>query len=160
VVCAGYAPPHCAQGPGQVGQVGQVLRDRKDVFATGYSDAQKPPYLPPRRERLKCLTRGFYCSSPAMTLLHRRRCRYHRTMTRNKNDNFVHAPGQLMGLMELSQFLVGHTNNNGYTHRIAAKATFPKPYAELHAARIWLKDDVAAWAREHRPQAPGLKDLD
>ena len=132
-----------------------VRMDSQRAFLT--QPHKNRPFVP--KERLKCLTR-LYSSSPAMTLPNRRRCQYHRAMTRIKGDKFVHAPGQLMGLMELSQFLVGHTNNNGYTHRIAAKATFPKPYAELHVTRIWLKDEVAAWAREHRPQAPGLKDLD
>jgi len=77
-----------------------------------------------------------------------------------RDGTYPHNLGPLLGLMELSQFLFGHTNNNGYTHRISSKATFPKAVAQLYCGRIWLKDEVAAWAREHRPQAPGLKDLD
>lgn len=40
-------------------------------------------------------------------------------------------------------------------HRLAQRADFPEPVAELNAGRIWLMDDIKIWAREHADRRPG-----
>jgi prophage regulatory protein len=40
-------------------------------------------------------------------------------------------------------------------HRLSKRDDFPQPVAELEAGRIWLLDDIEAWAREHADRRPG-----
>jgi predicted DNA-binding transcriptional regulator AlpA len=38
------------------------------------------------------------------------------------------------------------------TYQIIGRRGFPEPYQTLAMGSIWLKDDVEAWIREHRPE--------
>lgn len=59
---------------------------------------------------------------------------------------------ELVGTAEVAD-LLGVTPQ--HVHRLAKRADFPKPVAELQAGRIWLKADVQTWSREHADRRPG-----
>ncbi len=53
-----------------------------------------------------------------------------------------------MGGTEIAELLGVSTQR---VSQLAGGPTFPKPVAELAAGKIWLREDVERWAREHRP---------
>lgn len=40
-------------------------------------------------------------------------------------------------------------------HRLAARPDFPEPAARLQVGRIWLLDEIEAWAQKHGDRRPG-----
>jgi hypothetical protein len=59
-----------------------------------------------------------------------------------------HAPIPLVATAEIRIRLGGISAQR--VQVIVAKDTFPLPVAELIHGRIWHRDDVEAWIREHR----------
>ncbi|QOC90256.1 helix-turn-helix transcriptional regulator [Micromonospora craniellae] len=57
------------------------------------------------------------------------------------------GPGELVGPWEIAK-LLGVTRSR--FQQIALRPTFPKPYQELRATKVWLKVDVEAWIAEYR----------
>ncbi|MFF0720465.1 helix-turn-helix transcriptional regulator [Micromonospora sp. NPDC003816] len=57
------------------------------------------------------------------------------------------GPGELVGPWEIAKML-GVTRSR--FQQIALRPTFPKPYQELRATKVWLKVDVEAWIAEYR----------
>ena len=55
----------------------------------------------------------------------------------------------LMALAEIRVRLGGISAQRVDT--ITRKASFPRPVAELAVGRVWHRDHVEAWIREHRP---------
>lgn len=57
--------------------------------------------------------------------------------------------GKLMAAAEIGRLLgVGRTR----VKVLARRADFPAPLDDLDVGRIWLAEDVEAWAREHRAE--------
>ncbi|MDG4792982.1 hypothetical protein [Micromonospora sp. WMMD1082] len=61
------------------------------------------------------------------------------------------GPGELMGPWEIAQRL-GVTRSR--FQQIAMRPSFPRPYQELRATKVWLKSDVEAWIAEYRRPRP------
>ncbi|ROP29801.1 helix-turn-helix transcriptional regulator [Couchioplanes caeruleus] len=65
-------------------------------------------------------------------------------------------PRDLMGAAEIRLRLGGISRQRVYqlTHR----SDWPAPYDELIQGKVWRRDDVEAWIKQHRPdlndQAP------
>ena len=55
----------------------------------------------------------------------------------------------LMGAAEIRRRL-GLSENRIY--QLTSRRDFPEPVAELEMGRVWHRDDVEAWIREHRPK--------
>jgi predicted DNA-binding transcriptional regulator AlpA len=51
----------------------------------------------------------------------------------------------LVGVTEIAEML--GVSRQRVDQIVRSDGRFPKPVAELHAGRIWLRTDVAAWAR-------------
>ncbi|WP_374539380.1 helix-turn-helix transcriptional regulator [Micromonospora aurantiaca (nom. illeg.)] len=61
------------------------------------------------------------------------------------------GPGELMGPWEICERL---NVSRSRFQQIAMRPSFPKPYQELRATKVWLKADVEAWIAEHRQPRP------
>nr|WP_091614853.1 AlpA family phage regulatory protein [Micromonospora mirobrigensis] len=44
------------------------------------------------------------------------------------------------------------------TRQIIDRPDFPQPYDRLGMGAVWLKSEVEAWIREHRPHLAGDED--
>lgn len=62
-------------------------------------------------------------------------------------------PLPLMSLAELRIRLGGVSQQRADV--LSRRPDFPKPVAVLRVGRIWHRDDVEAWMREHRPDPGG-----
>jgi prophage regulatory protein len=60
-------------------------------------------------------------------------------------------PGDLMGPWEICQRL--NVSRQRF-QQLARYPSFPKPFQELRGMKVWLKNDIEAWAAEHRPPRP------
>jgi prophage regulatory protein len=58
-------------------------------------------------------------------------------------------PIPLMGTAEIRIRLGGISPQR--VDALTKRASFPRPVAELIHGRIWHRDEVEAWVREHRP---------
>lgn len=58
----------------------------------------------------------------------------------------------LAGTAEVAQIL---NVSPQQVHRLAKRADFPEPVAELQAGRIWLTPEIEAWAAAHASRRPG-----
>ena len=58
---------------------------------------------------------------------------------------------ELMGPYEICQRL-GVSRSR--FQQIALRPSFPRPYQELKATKVWLASEVEAWIREHRHPQP------
>ncbi|MFI7076742.1 helix-turn-helix transcriptional regulator [Micromonospora sp. NPDC049903] len=67
------------------------------------------------------------------------------------------GPGELVGPWEIAKML-GVTRSR--FQQIALRPTFPKPYQELRATKVWLKVDVEAWIAEYRQPRPADDDAE
>nr|MDT0662782.1 hypothetical protein [Micromonospora sp. DSM 115978] len=56
---------------------------------------------------------------------------------------------RLAGMSEIQQLLGGVSRQRA--SEIAARPTFPAPLDTLATGRIWDREQVIAWIREHRP---------
>lgn len=66
--------------------------------------------------------------------------------------SMVMSMGQhLMGSREIEQRL-GVSRQR--VNQLASRADWPRPYDELAMGKVWRKEDVEAWIREHRPELP------
>ncbi|GGM10517.1 MULTISPECIES: helix-turn-helix transcriptional regulator [Micromonospora] len=66
------------------------------------------------------------------------------------------GPGELMGPWEICQRL-GVSRSR--FQQIALRPSFPRPYQELKATKVWLAVEVEAWIAEHRqPRPPADED--
>ncbi len=62
----------------------------------------------------------------------------------------------LVGATEAAEVL-GVTRQR--IHQLASQPEFPKPEVELTAGKVWRREDVERWMKEHRDEAPGPKAL-
>lgn len=62
---------------------------------------------------------------------------------------FVGMGQHLMGSREIEQRL-GVSRQRVF--QLAARADWPAPYDELAMGKVWRKEDIEAWIREHRPE--------
>ncbi|MGX4657245.1 helix-turn-helix transcriptional regulator [Micromonospora sp. SCSIO 07396] len=65
------------------------------------------------------------------------------------------GPGELMGPWEICQRL---NVSRSRFQQIALRPSFPKPYQELRATKVWLAADIEAWIAAHRPTRPTDED--
>ncbi|MFV2096235.1 hypothetical protein EDC02_4387 [Micromonospora sp. Llam0] len=56
---------------------------------------------------------------------------------------------RLAGMTEIQQMLGGISRQRA--SEIVKRSTFPAPLDSLNAGRIWSREAVAEWIKEHRP---------
>lgn len=57
---------------------------------------------------------------------------------------------ELLGTHEIRVRFGGVSRQRVY--QITTRDSFPKPVAELAQGRVWLREEVAAWMKIHRPE--------
>jgi prophage regulatory protein len=60
----------------------------------------------------------------------------------------------LMGTSEIRDRL-GMSRQRAY--QFTQRPDWPEPYMELSTGKLWLRDDVEAWIRRHRPHLAGTR---